>query len=85
MVWTALAAAAANGLMSLYANKQSQEAMSRYRNALAADKARAARKESYLENVDPLQTRSGQALSTDMAEKYCFASSTFPCSSSVPI
>lgn len=69
MVWTALAAAAANGLMSWYANRQSQEAMARYRNALSADRDRAAQKENYLENVDPLQTKSGQALSTDMAEK----------------
>ncbi len=69
MVWTALAAAAANGLMSLYANGQSQQAMARYRNALSADRARAVQKENYLQNVDPLQTKSGQALSTDMAEK----------------
>lgn len=69
MVWTALAAAAANGLMSWYANRQSQEAMTRYRSALAADRSRAAQKENYLENVDPLQTKSGQALSTDMAEQ----------------
>lgn len=69
MVWTALAAAAANGLMSWYANRQSQEAMARYRSALSADRARAVQKENYLENVDPLQTKSGQALSTDMAEK----------------
>lgn len=67
MIWTALAAAAANGLMSLYANGQSQQAMARYRNALSADRARAAQKENYLENVDPLQTKSGQALATDMA------------------
>lgn len=64
-----MAAAAANGLMSWYANRQSQEAMERYRNALSADRDRAAQKENYLENVDPLQTKSGQALSTDMAEK----------------
>lgn len=69
MVWTALAAAAANGLMSWYANRQSQEAMARYRSALSADRAMAAQKENYLENVDPLQTKSGQALSTDMGEK----------------
>lgn len=69
MVWTALAAAAANGLMSWYANRESQRAMTRYRNALAADRSRAAQRENYLENVDPLQTKSGQALSTDMAEK----------------
>lgn len=69
MVWTALAAAAANGLMSWYANGQSQRAMARYRNALSADRARAAQKENYLENVDPLQTKSGQALATDMAER----------------
>lgn len=69
MVWTALAAAAANGLMSLYANNQSQQAMTRYRSALAADRSRAAQKENYLENVDPLQTKSGHALATDMAEK----------------
>lgn len=64
-----LAAAAINGGISLYANNQSQQAMDRYRNALAADKARAAQKEDYLENVDPLHTKSGSALSTDMAEK----------------
>lgn len=64
-----LAAAAINGGISLYANQQSQQAMERYRNALAADKARAAQKEDYLENVDPLHTKSGSALSTDMAEK----------------
>ena len=64
-----LAAAAINGGISLYANGQSQQAMERYRNALAADKARAAQKEDYLENVDPLHTKSGSALSTDMAEK----------------
>lgn len=64
-----LAAAAINGGISLYANQQSQQAMERYRNALAADKVRAAQKEDYLENVDPLHTKSGSALSTDMAEK----------------
>lgn len=64
-----LAAAAINGGISAYANGQSQQAMERYRNALAADKARAAQKEDYLENVDPLHTKSGSALSTDMAEK----------------
>ena len=64
-----LAAAAINGGISLYANGQSQQAMERYRNALAADRARASQKEDYLENVDPLHTKSGSALSTDMAEK----------------
>lgn len=64
-----LAAAAINGGISLYANNQSQQAMARYRNALQADRARAAQKEAYLENVDPLHTKSGSALSTDMAEK----------------
>lgn len=69
MVWTALAAAAANGLMSWYANRRSQEAMERYRNALSADRTRSAQRENYLENVDPLTTKSGSALSTDMAMK----------------
>lgn len=64
-----LAAAAINGGISAYANGQSQQAMERYRNALSADRARAAQKEDYLENVDPLHTKSGSALSTDMAEK----------------
>ena len=64
-----LAAAAINGGISMYANGQSQQAMARYRNALSADRARAAQKEDYLENVDPLHTKSGSALSTDMAEK----------------
>ena len=64
-----LAAAAINGGISLYANQQSQNAMDEYRNSLAADKAKAQQKEDYLENVDPLHTRSGSALSTDMAEK----------------
>ena len=64
-----LAAAAINGGISLYANNQSQQAMARYRNALQADRERAAQKEAYLENVDPLHTKSGSALSTDMAEK----------------
>lgn len=68
-MWAALAAAAINGAISLYANNQSQQAMARYRNALSADRARAAQKEDYLENVDPLHTKSGSALSTDMAEK----------------
>ena len=68
-MWAALAAAALNGAISLYANNQSQQAMKRYRNALQADRERAAQKEAYLENVDPLQTKSGSALSTDMAEK----------------
>jgi hypothetical protein len=68
-MWAALAAAALNGAISLYANNQSQQAMARYRNALSADRARAAQKEDYLENVDPLHTKSGSALSTDMAEK----------------
>ena len=64
-----LAAAAINGGISAYANRESQEAMTRYRNALAADRSRAVQKENYLENVDPLHTKSGQALSTDMAEQ----------------
>ena len=64
-----LAAAAINGGISAYANRQSQEAMTRYRNALQADRERAAQREAYLENVDPLHTKSGSALSTDMAEK----------------
>lgn len=64
-----LAAAAINGGISAYANRQSQEAMARYRNALQADRERAAQREAYLENVDPLHTKSGSALSTDMAEK----------------
>ena len=64
-----LAAAAINGGISLYANQQSQQAMERYRNSLAADRARAQQKEDYLENVDPLHTKSGSALSTDMADK----------------
>lgn len=68
-MWAALAAAALNGAISLYANGQSQQAMARYRNALQSDRARAAQKEDYLENVDPLHTKSGSALSTDMAEK----------------
>ena len=63
-----LAAAAINGGISLYANQQSQQAMERYRNSLAADRARAQQKEDYLENVDPLHTKSGSALSTDMAK-----------------
>lgn len=64
-----LAAAAINGGISAYANGQSQQAMARYRNALSADRARAAQKEDYLENVDPLHTKSGSALSTDMANQ----------------
>lgn len=64
-----LAAAAINGGISAYANGQSQQAMARYRNALAADKARAEQKEDYLENVDPLHTKSGSALQTDMANQ----------------
>lgn len=64
-----LAAAAINGGINAYANGQSQEAMARYRNALAADRERALQKEEYLENVDPLHTKTGSALSTDMAEK----------------
>lgn len=64
-----LAAAAINGGISAYANRQSQEAMTRYRNALQADRERALQREAYLENVDPLHTKSGSALSTDMAEK----------------
>lgn len=64
-----LAAAAINGGISAYANRQSQEAMTRYRSALQADRERAAQREAYLENVDPLHTKSGSALSTDMAEK----------------
>lgn len=64
-----LLAAAASGLLGYYSNQQSQEAMSRYRNALAADKERALQNEDYLKNVDPLHTKSGSALSTDMAEK----------------
>ena len=64
-----LAAAAINGGISAYANRQSQEAMARYRNALQADRERAAQREAYIENVDPLHTKSGSALSTDMAEK----------------
>jgi hypothetical protein len=43
--------------------------MARYRNALSADRARAAQKEDYLENVDPLHTKSGSALQTDMANQ----------------
>ena len=43
-----LAAAAINGGISLYANHQSQQAMERYRNALAADRSRAAQNEDYL-------------------------------------
>lgn len=65
----ALAAAAINGLISWSANNKSAESMQRYRNMLAADRSRAAEKESYLENVDPLHTKSGSALSTDMSEK----------------
>lgn len=64
-----LAAAAINGGISAYANGQSQKAMERYRNSLAADRARAAQKEDYLENVDPLHTKSGSALQTDMANQ----------------
>ena len=64
-----LAAAAINGGISLYANHQSQQAMERYRNALAADRSRAAQNEDYLRNVDPLHTKSGSALSTDMENK----------------
>lgn len=64
-----LAAAAINGGISAYANRQSQEAMTRYRNALQADRERALQREAYLENVDPLHTKSGSALSTDMAAK----------------
>jgi hypothetical protein len=64
-----LAAAAINGGISAYANRQSQEAMTRYRSALQADRERALQREAYLENVDPLHTKSGSALSTDMAEK----------------
>ena len=64
-----LAAAAINGGISMYANSQSAQAMERYRNALQADKERAAQKENYLENVDPLHTKTGAALSTDMSEK----------------
>lgn len=64
-----LAAAAINGGISMYANGQSQQAMARYRNALSADRARAEQEEEYLKNVDPLHTKSGSALSTDMAEK----------------
>ena len=65
----ALSAAAINGGISAYANGQSQEAMERYRNALAADRARALAGEERLENEDPLHTKAGSALSTDMAEK----------------
>ena len=65
----ALAAAAINGGLSWYANTQSQKAMERYRNALQADKNRAVQKENYLESIDPLATKSGQALSTDMGQK----------------
>ena len=64
-----LAAAAINGGISAYANRQSQEAMTRYRNALQADRERALQNEAYWENVDPLHTKSGSALSTDMAAK----------------
>jgi hypothetical protein len=64
-----LAAAAINGGISAYANGQSQKAMERYRNSLDADRARAAQKEDYLENVDPLHTKSGSALQTDMANQ----------------
>ncbi len=64
-----LAAAAINGGISLYANHQSQQAMERYRSALAADRSRAAQNEDYLRNVDPLHTKSGSALSTDMGNK----------------
>lgn len=64
-----LAAAAINGGISLYANRQSQQAMNKYRNALAADRSQAVQKENYLENVDPLHTKTGSTLSTDMANK----------------
>ncbi len=64
-----LAAAAINGGIGLYANRQSQQAMERYRNALRADRDRAAQRSDYLENVDPLHTRTGVALSTDMGER----------------
>lgn len=65
----ALAASAMNAGIGAYSGAKSREAMARYRSALEADRSRAAQREDYLENVDPLHTRSGSALSTDAAEK----------------
>jgi len=65
----ALAAAAANAGLSWYANDKSAQSMQNYRSALGADRSRAAQKEAYWESVDPLHTKTGSALSTDMANK----------------
>ena len=61
--------AAANLINTGIANDNSQRAMARYRASLQADKNRAAQKEAYLENVDPLHTGTGRALSTDAENK----------------
>ena len=55
--------------MSAYANKKSQDSMNQYRNQLASEKNSTDAKIATLENTDPLQTRTGRALSTDMQQK----------------
>lgn len=69
---SALAALAGTGI-NLYQGRQAaQESaaqMNKYRAALEADKAEAKAKEQYYENVSPLDTKSGRAMSTEMAQQ----------------
>lgn len=62
-------AAAGSLIAGNTASKRSAEQMNKYRNALEADKAAAKAKEQYYENVSPLDTKTGRALSTEMAQQ----------------
>ena len=69
---SALAAAAGAGINLYQGSKAADESaaqMNKYRAALEADKAEAKAKEQYYENVSPLDTKSGRAMSTEMAQQ----------------
>ena len=69
---SALMAAAGAGINLYQGHQAAQESasqMNKYRDALEADKAEARAKEQYYENVSPLDTKSGRAMSTEMAQQ----------------
>lgn len=65
-------AAAGAGMNLIQGNRAANESaaqMNKYREALDADKAAAKAKEQYYENVSPLDTKTGKAMSTEMAQQ----------------
>lgn len=64
-----MAGAGINLYQGQNAAKESAAQMNKYRAAIEADKADAKAKEQYYENVSPLDTKSGRAMSTEMARQ----------------